>query len=193
MFLNPINIIAKKINTIPFNSKLKYSITTIEDNGKINLIKGAPEILLKHCTTYYANENKTYSLNKLKIEKIINDNASKGIRILLLATSKNNTPTNFQNLTLVGLLLIKDEVRKEAIEGVKLVKNAHIQTVMITGDNKKTALSVAKETGIYEDGKLILESNELKELTDNELKEKLSKICVIARALPSDKSRLVRN
>ena len=191
-FFKPQEFNKKIINTIPFNSKLKYSITTIEENGKLNLIKGAPEILLKHCTTYYVNESKTYSLNKLKIERIINENASKGIRIILLATSKNKTPTNFHNLTLVGLLLIKDEVRKEAIEGVNLVRNAHIQTVMITGDNKDTALSIAKETGIYEEGKLVLESNELNNLTDDQLKEQLSKICVIARALPSDKSRLVR-
>ena len=63
---------------------------------------------------------------------------------------------------------------------------------MITGDNKETALAIAKETKIYEPGKLVLESNELNNLNDDELKEKLPKICVIARALPSDKSRLVR-
>lgn len=181
----------KKIKTIPFNSKLKYSITTIDDNGPLNLIKGAPEILLKHCTSYYYHNHK-YSLNRSKIERIINDYASQGIRIILLATSTNQMPTNFSDLTLVGLLLIKDEIRKEAIEGVELVKNAHIQTVMITGDNKKTALAIAKETGIYQDNKILLESKELNKLSDEELKEILPNICIIARALPSDKSRLVR-
>lgn len=181
----------KVLNNIPFNSKLKYSVTTIYDKEKINLIKGAPEVLLKHCQKYYYN-NQLYKLNKKKIEEIINQKANQGIRVILLATSTNSNPKDFKSLSLVGILLINDEVRKESIEGVSLVKNAHIQTVMITGDNKKTALSIAKETGIYYEGKQVLESSELNKLTDEEIKQILPNIAVIARALPNDKSRLVR-
>lgn len=181
----------KLLNKIPFNSKNKYSVATIDDKEKLNLIKGAPEILLKYCQKYYY-KNKLYHLNKQKIESIIEQKAKQGIRLILLATSTNSSPTDFTSLNLVGLLLIKDEVRKEAIEGVSLVKSANIQTIMMTGDNKKTAQAIAYETGIYQKGKLILESDELNCLLDEEVKKILPNIAVIARALPSDKSRLVR-
>lgn len=190
-FFDDKEINIKKKKTIPFNSKYKYSITTIDDKGKLNLIKGAPEVLLEHCDTYYYDD-KTYKLNKAAIQRVIDDNAKKGIRVILLAMSRNYLEEDFTKLNLVGILLIKDEIRKQAIEGVNLVKSAHIQTVMITGDNKQTALAIAKETGIYEEGKIVLTSNELNKKTDEELKLILPKLAIVARALPSDKSRLVR-
>ena len=182
----------KKIKTYPFDSKNKYAITTVRENGKsINLIKGAPEVLLKHCINYYYN-NAKYKLNKASIEKIINDNTNKGIRVILLATSENSNPEIFNNLTFVGLILIKDEVRKEAIEGIKLVRNASIDVVMITGDNKNTATSIAKEVGLLNDDGIVLTSKELNQMTDEEVKEILPKLKVVARSLPTDKSRLVK-
>lgn len=180
----------KKDKVIPFNSKSKYSVTVVNN---LNLIKGAPEILLKHCNSYYdcdGNIKKFIDINKIK--KIVNDNTKNGIRVLIAATSKNINPENFENLTLVGILLIKDDVRSEAIEGVKLVSDAHIKTVMITGDNKDTAIAIGREVGIYKDGDLVLTSEELNKLTDEELKSKLLNISIVARSLPSDKSRLVR-
>ena len=182
----------KKINNIPFDSKNKYSITTIDDKGKLNLIKGAPEILIDHCTTYYNNLGKKQKLNKNNIKRIINDNTNKGIRVLLLATSDNNIPNQFTNLTLVSLVLIKDEIRKEAIEGVKQVKEAKIKTIMITGDNKETAINIGKDVGIYNEKDIVLTSKELNETKDEDLKKIIPKLSIVARSLPSDKSRLVR-
>lgn len=182
----------QKIKITPFDSKNKYATTTIRLNGKsINLIKGAPEVLLNGCKYYY-NNNHLYSLNKRSIEKIIKENTNKGIRVLLLATSEAIDPKDFSNLNFVGLVLIKDEVRKEAIKGVKLVKEASINTVMITGDNKDTALAIAKEVGIYTEGGIVLTSEELNKLTDEEVKDILPHLQVVARSLPTDKSRLVK-
>ena len=191
-FFKPDNINYKKISSIPFDSKNKYSITTIDEKGKLNLIKGAPEILLNYCETYYNNQGEKSPLNKHSIKKIIEDNTKKGIRVLLLATSNSNIPDKFKSLTLVYLILIKDDIRKEAIEGVKLVKQAHIKTIMITGDNKETAISIGKETKIYNDNDIVLTSEELNNLTDEELKKIIPKLSIVARSLPSDKSRLVR-
>ena len=182
----------KKINNIPFDSKNKYSITTIDDKGKLNLIKGAPEILIDHCTTYYNNQGKKQKLNKNNIKRIINNNTNKGIRVLLLATSDNNIPNQFTNLTLVSLILIKDEIRKEAIEGVKQVKEAKIKTIMITGDNKETAINIGKDVGIYNENDIVLTSKELNETKDDDLKKIIPNLSIVARSLPSDKSRLVR-
>lgn len=180
----------KKDNIIPFDSKNKYSITTI--NG-LNLIKGAPEVLLKYCNSYYDNEcNIKRIVNIKKIENVINGYTKNGIRVLIMATSKSPNPEDFTNLSLVSIILIKDEVRKEAVEGVKTVSNAHIKTVMITGDNKDTAIAIGKECGIYNDGDLVLTSEELNKLSDEELKKKILNLSIVARSLPSDKSRLVR-
>ena len=191
-FFKQSDIVVEQIKKIPFNSKNKYAITTIKKNGRmINLIKGAPEVLLKYCNTYYAN-NSLYKLNKESIRKVINDNTNMGIRVLLLATSESNNPEKFDNLSLVGLVLIKDDIRKEAIEGVKLVKKAHINTVMITGDNKETAMSIAKEVGILNDGDITLTSSELNSMTDEKIKSILSRLKVVSRSLPTDKSRLIK-
>ena len=95
-------------------------------------------------------------------------------------------------MTLVALILIKDDIRPEAIEGVKLVKKAHINTVMITGDNKDTAVSIAKEVGILDMNDIVLTSDELNSMNDEEVKSILPKLKVVARSLPTDKSRLIR-
>lgn len=180
----------KKQDIVPFDSKTKYSITKVDG---LNLIKGAPEVLLKNCNSYYDSLGNIRKLINLKrLENIIKENTKNGIRVLLLATSNNKNLKDFKNLTLVGIVLIKDDVRKEAIDGVNLVNKAHIKTIMITGDNKDTATSIAREVGIYKTGDLVLTSEELNKLSDEELKGKIFKISVVARSLPTDKSRLVR-
>ena len=191
-FFKPDNISYQKINSIPFDSKNKYAITSIDEGGRFNLIKGAPEVLLNYCDTYYNSLGIKTKLSKNSIKNEIEENAKKGIRILMLATSNDINPEKFHNLTLVGLVLIKDDVRKEAKEGVKLVKDAHIKTVMITGDNKETAISIGKETGIYEENDIVLTGDELNLKSDEELKKIIPHLSIVARSLPSDKSRLVR-
>ena len=184
-----------KINKIiPFDSKKKYSITNISiDNKKINLIKGAFEKIIPLCKTYY-NElgTKKIFIEKNKIIKKIESITSRGIRVLALATSENINSEDLNNLTLVGIVYIKDEIRKEAIEGIEQVKKANIKTIMITGDNKLTAQEIGKEIGLIDNDSIILTSKELQEMTDEEIKKILPKLAIVARALPQDKSRLVK-
>lgn len=184
-----------KINNIPFDSKNKYSVTTIDDGERINLIKGAPEVILSRCKYYYAENGKKMDIS-CKLESIrskVVSSQKKGIRVIVLATSNEYIIDKFDKLSLVGIVFIKDEVREEAIEGVKLVQNAHIQTVMITGDNKETAVAVAEEVGIINSSNdIVLTSQELSAKTDEELKKILPNLKVVARSLPNDKSRLVR-
>ena len=181
----------KKIETMPFDSKNKYSKVVINKNGRLTLLKGAPEIILKNCKEYYnfSGEKKLF-YKKEEVENYLSYAAKKGMRVIALAYS--NSSTNLSNLIFVGFIFIKDEVRQEAIEGIKLVKRANIQTVMITGDNKDTALSIGREVGLFEEGKVVLTSDELKNKTDDEIKKIIPKLCIVARALPQDKSRLVR-
>ena len=98
-----------------------------------------------------------------------------------------------EKLTLIGMILLKDEVRKEAIEGVELVKKAGIQTVMITGDNKDTAIAIGKEVGLLKSNNdLVLTSTELNNMTNEKIKEILPNLRIVARSLPQDKSKLVK-
>lgn len=183
------------LDSVPFNSKNKYSSTTINDGKKEILIKGAPEKIINGCNYYYDRfGNKKNLYNKTKMLDALTKYTDRGIRVLLLVTNTNYDLSNkFDNLTLVGIVLIKDEIRKEAITGLQLVNNAHIQTVMITGDNKNTAISIGKEVGLLNNkSDIVLTSEEINTKTDNELKQILPNLKIVARALPQDKSRLIK-
>lgn len=182
----------KVIDKIPFSSENKYSLTEVEYNGKkINLIKGAPEVLIKNCTHYYDNNQKKLLVNKNKIYNQIKKATDKGIRVLAFGATPSKK--NLERITLIGLAYIKDEVRPEAIEGLKLIENAHINTVMITGDNVDTAKAIGKEVGLIRNpSDIIMTSLEFNKKSDNEIKKILPNLKILARSLPQDKSRLVK-
>lgn len=182
------------IEILPFNSSNKYSYATLENN-KV-LIKGAPERLLPMCKSYLDENGKEIPITDTdKINHVIVELAERAMRVLVFAyTNDKIVDGNIKeaNLTLVAFVGIRDEVRPEAITAISQVKTAGVQVVMITGDRKETAVAIAKEAGIIDDdSNLIFTSDELAQMSDDEVKEKLKDIRVIARALPSDKSRLV--
>ena len=184
-----------ELDKIPFNSKNKYSVSLINyNNKKIKLIKGAYEIVLNYCNYYY-DENGVKQLlkEKDKLNNYITNLTSNGYRALAVAISDERIAlSNLRSSALVGVILVSDEIRKEAYEGIELINNANIQTVMITGDNKNTAYSIAKEVGIIKNkDDIVLTSDELNNMSDDKLKLILPKLKVVARALPTDKSRLV--
>ena len=188
-YLEEGNYSLKKIKEVPFDSKNKYSYTKVLEEGKeITYYKGAPEVLLDKCKYYIAPNGKKVSfINKNKITDIINDYASKGIRVLMVCSNDGS------GLCFISLLFIKDELREEVSDGIELVRKAGIRTVMITGDNKKTAVAIAKDAGIIKSDKdIVLTSSELNNLSDEKIKEIIPNLSVVARALPTDKSRLVR-
>ena len=177
---------------VPFDSSKKYSaITVIEKNLTRTYVKGASEKLLPNCLRYLTKngEEKPF-LNKKSVEKEIENLTRKGCRVITLAFSHDE---EIKSLTFVGLVAIKDDLRPEAKEGVSLIQNAGIQVVMITGDAKETATSIAKEVGIITSPQdIVLTSKELNSYSDFDLEQMLPRIKVIARALPQDKSKLVK-
>lgn len=184
----------KIIDKIMFNSQNKYSISIIEKNNKkIKLIKGAPDVLLKYTTNYIDENGKSKYLDKEKLMSIIKEKTNKGIRAIAISTSQSIYPTdNIRRNILVGIIFIKDEIRKEAKDGLNLIKSAGINTIMVTGDSKETATSIAKEVGIVSNNAdVILSSNELSKINDDELKKIIPRLKVVSRALPEDKKRLV--
>lgn len=184
----------KKIDSISFDSSKKYSTATIETPKKITYIKGAPEKILPLCTTYLApSGNKMPLINNSLIKDNIKQKTKTGIRAIILAYNDGYQQSELKKLTLIAILYIKDDIRKEAIEGIRLVTEAGIQTVMITGDNKETAVSIAKEVNLLTSDKdKVLTSDELNQLSDVEVKKLIPNLKVVARSLPQDKSRLVR-
>ena len=184
----------KKLNTIPFDSKNKYSKATIDIGKKTTYIKGAPEKILPLCKTYI-NDKGEYKIlsNNKELENYLKKITNNGIRVIVLAMNDNYNQERMERLTLIGALCIKDDIRKEAKTGINLVKSAGIQTVMITGDNKNTATSIAKEIGLLENSDdIVLTSDELNKMSDDQVKSILPKLRVVSRSLPQDKSRLVR-
>lgn len=183
------NIKRRVIDKTPFDSKIKYSTATLDNN--ITYIKGAIEKLLPNIN-YYLNKNgeEKILLNKKVLISMVDNLTKKGIRLIALCSTKKNN--NLENLTFIGLVAIKDELRPEAKEGVSLIRSAGINMIMITGDAKDTATMIAKEVGLLDKEDLVLTSEELAKLSDEEIKKIAGKLKVIARALPTDKSRLVR-
>ena len=183
------NIKRRVIDKNPFDSKIKYSTATLDNN--ITYIKGAIEKLLPNIN-YYLNKNgeEKILLNKKVLISMVDNLTKKGIRLIALCSTKKNN--NLENLTFIGLVAIKDELRPEAKEGVSLIRSAGINMIMITGDAKDTATMIAKEVGLLDKEDLVLTSEELAKLSDEEIKKIAGKLKVIARALPTDKSRLVR-
>ncbi len=192
-FIGETNINYIKEKVIPFDSNNKYMVTTINDNGRLNLIKGAPDVLIDKVKYYYNDIGKIEIANKDKIKKYIENISKEGYRVILLATSNSMEPTNLNNIVLVGLLLIRDAIRENVKDCIELVEKAHIKTVMLTGDNKNTAYTIAKNVGLIKsDNDLIITGDELNRLSDEELKKIIPNLKVVARMLPNDKSRLVR-
>lgn len=187
----------KKGKAVPFDSAKKYSAAEIRGDKTHIFIKGSPEKLLPACTHYLDQNGVPRSLtSKSKIEQKLKEMTSKSMRLLVLAIANQDIHTldNCTDLTLIGLVGIRDELRHEAKKAVEMVHAAGIQVVMITGDNRETAIAIAQEAGIIHtmQADQVLTSRELSALSDDRLKKILPNIRVIARAMPEDKSRLVK-
>ena len=193
----------KRVNEIPFDSNRKL-MTTIHklSNGKYRIItKGAPDTLIKRCSTYYENSsvksiNHTIKDNILKFNETM---AKDALRVL--AISYYDTPTlpyNItsneieKNLTFVGLVGMIDPPRVGVKEAVLTCKKAGIKTVMITGDHILTAKAIATNLGILKKDELAITGDELDKLSDRDLRKNIMKYSVFARVSPEHKVRIVK-
>lgn len=158
---------------IPFDSTKKYA--AIKHAGTW-YIKGAPEVLF---------EKAEYVSDALR--KRWHELAGEGVRVIALAKSRD-----MEHYNIIGILAIKDSVRRDARFSVKTVQNAGIYVCMVTGDNADTAKAVAESCGILTPDAVTLTSSEMALLSDSELAELLPRLKVVSRALPADKSRLAR-
>ena len=175
---------------LPFDSGRKYACARSRGSGRL-LVKGAPEALLPRCKSHMDESGRIHPGVPPQVRRSLSEATGEAMRVLLLAVGQGDPET--AELTFVGLLCLRDGLRSGVREAVAQVRQAGIQTVMITGDNRETALAVAKEAGIVtSEGDRVLTSAELARLSDDQLRQVLPKLRVVARALPGDKSRLVR-
>ena len=175
-----------------FNSANKYSASQLDG---ITVYKGAPERLLAKATKMLDENGNVVEINKNKINTKIDELAVRAMRVLSFAYSESELieDTLPDDLVIVGFVGIRDDVREEAKQAIEEVQNAGVQVVMITGDRKETAIAIAKEAGLLKSEKdIALTSEELNKMSDEEVKSIIPNLRVIARALPTDKSRMVR-
>lgn len=181
-------------NFSPFDSNKKSSSVTVNIGGKdVTYIKGAAERIIERCTHYIDENGNVMDFNtKDKLTEYSDAQAGRSMRLLAVAKVDGSDDSG-NNLTLVCVLSIRDNVRKEAADAIKEVQNAGIQVVMVTGDRKETAAAIAKEAGLLTSPEhVVMTSPELAAMSDDELKKVIPNLRVVARALPMDKSRLVR-
>lgn len=177
-----------------FNSANKFSQARIDTLGK-TFYKGAPERLLAKAKKYLDENGNVQELDKAKVDQKIDQLATKAMRVLAFGYSESKLEENVINddLVIIGLVGIRDDVRPEAKEAIREVQEAGIQVVMITGDRLETAVAIAKDAGLIKSNDdIALSSAELNKMSDDEVKRIVPRIRVIARALPTDKSRMVR-
>ncbi|MDR0425765.1 MAG: calcium-translocating P-type ATPase, PMCA-type [Clostridiales bacterium] len=188
---------AQKGETLPFTSDRKYMAAEMTAGGKrLTLFKGAPEKILAFCNRFLDAQGQPQDLTDKKVlYDAVADLNGRSVRVVAAAYAEQGLRDGAlpDGMVLVALVGIRDRVRREAVVGVRQLQAAGIQTVMITGDSKLTARAVAQECGIVKDEtELVMTSEELAALSDADIKKILSKLRVVARALPGDKSRLVR-
>ena len=182
------------VSKLPFDSKNKYSAATLSDGR--TLIKGAPDVLLPHVR--YAIDKSggeaAFAEYSYDFIKRISELSGAGGRVMLLAYSSAPLKNGeLGELTLICATLLKDSLRAEARDSVEELKTAGVQVVMITGDGRDTAASIAAKCGILDRSRtLVLTSDELSKMSDEELTRALPRLAVVCRAMPTDKSRLVR-
>ena len=181
-------------NSQGFNSSNKFSQVEIKELGK-TFYKGAPEKFLSIATKALDEDGNEVELNFDEINEKINTLASRAMRVLAFGYSNSSMTENVINddVVLIGFVAIRDDVRPEAKMAIKEVMDAGIQVVMITGDRLETAVSIAEDAGLIQNqSDKALTSTELNSLSDDEIKSMIKDIRVIARALPTHKSRMVR-
>lgn len=195
---------ARLLHRLGFDSARKYAGAAVDAEtgsirGPVTLLKGAPERLLPFIRDAVGQDGTSVPWNRPRLESLLRRHTAAGERVLVLAVSDRAlTPEamargEFGPLSFLCAVILADHLRPEAPEAVAALHRAGIQVVMITGDSRDTAAQIAKKCGILSEAcPLILTGEELAAMSDHRLRELLPQLAVVARALPHDKSRLVR-
>lgn len=202
------------ISELPFESDNQYMATLVREEEEHNrlYVKGSPEKLLGNADRVWMNgkvETMTQE-HKEQLEKQITATSQKGFRLIAVGyrdVGKTISTDNdkielldiaqlgdnpLQHLVLVGIVAITDPLRKTVVETIRIAEGAGVRVVMITGDHRLTAQTIAQDIGLVCEKHNILMGDELAEMSDDDLKAVAPHINVYARIVPNDKLRIVR-
>ncbi|MEL3907433.1 MAG: cation-translocating P-type ATPase [Treponemataceae bacterium] len=186
-----------RLGDMPFDSDRKMmSVFHQLDGEYISLTKGAPDILLDRCT-HILLDGQIKELTDTERKKILETNSSfakSALRVLACSYKihENDKFNNAENdMVFVGLTGMIDPARPEAKDAIAVCHKAGIRVVMITGDYKDTAVAIAKDLNLFQEGDEVLTGAELEQMSDEELRKKCEKVSVYARVSPEHKVRIV--
>lgn len=181
------------VRVFPFSSQNKDMSTIVRENGKeILYVKGNPEKIISLCTGISEEE-------KEKNFHLMEEFQNKAGRLLAFAHKELEGQYNDeeqdeveQGLIYDGFVVISDPLSPDVYESIRNCRSAGIEVKMLTGDNIRTARAIANELHMLDDDHIAVEAADIEKLTDEELKEALKKIQVIARSTPLVKMRVVK-
>lgn len=195
---------AEIIHQVPFSSKTKKMITIMNCDGEncAVLTKGAPEVVLENCR-YESINKEQVKITPERRQEILNEIEKlqrQSMRVLGFAYKMINEEVAISSeagviedeLIFTGFVGIKDPLRSEVKEAVLTAYKAGVETKMLTGDNINTAIAIGEELGMLKDGKKAVEATYIDTLSDDELKEEIKNIAIVARSKPDTKMRIVQ-
>lgn len=186
----------ERTSELPFDSgrKLMSTLNRIGDRSAL-ITKGAPDVVLGRAG-FIETTAGIKPITRRDIEDIERANAEfseRGLRVLAFAfryIEEGSLSLEHEDaLVFSGLM---DPPRPEAFEAIRVAKEAGIRTVMITGDHRITASTIAKQLGILAEGDTVLEGKDLEKMSEEELRERVRETSVYARVSPEHKIRIVR-
>jgi Ca2+-transporting ATPase len=186
----------RRIREIPFASERQFAASFHERAGAIFVyVKGGPGRVLERCARWLSKDGER-PLDKGARDRLLEVNAqlaARGLRVLALADGPVDEPSDgaLRDLTLLGLVGMIDPPAAGVADTIRLFRKAGIRTVMITGDQHRTAEAVGRELGVISEGEDVLDAREFSKLDDDALADRLLRTGAISRVGPEDKLRLV--
>ncbi len=185
-----------KIAELPFSPVNKYLGRAFALNKKEDIlyVSGAPEKLLE-MSKYFIKDRKEEALTlqkKNELKDSLEDLTGKGLRVVAMAYKKiDNLKDLFNDLVFVGMIGLKDPIRKEVKKAIKICQQAGMRPIIVTGDHKLTAKAVAQELGFKVKEKNIMQGRELDKLSDKQFEKRVKDIQIYARVEPKHKMRII--
>ena len=177
--------LAERLGVELFSSETKFMVTANRVGGQvIHYLKGAPEIVLGMCNM--TQDRRAHALAQVE------QWASEGLRLLGLAYRLDGLLGEHSGYTWLGLVAMEDPIREGVREAIAVAQRAGIKVKMITGDYRRTAERIAALVGLKARDDEILDGEELAQLSDEELAQRVQEVVVFARIRPRDKLRIVR-
>lgn len=187
------------IAEIPFESARKYHAALHREKSGTRLsVVGAPEVLLERSNKIWKSGKSVHLSDdeRERLEKAFLEFSQQGLRVVAVAHRKEALQTlreeDVADLTLIAFVGIKDGLRAEVAESLKIARDADMRVVMITGDHKVTARAIAQEAGIFREGDRVLTGEDIEKLSERELARELARTAVFARVTPEHKLKIIQ-